>query len=150
MSAIRKPRCRPLRLGWARTDLAISARLHARADDARIEPALPRRDRDLAQLFLRCGREAAECFHLELIGDGADQETAPERPGCRVAIEGTPALPKRVEAEAGKFRDLSLDLLLCLMGHRFSPRPSRWPLAPSRTGRPSRPRHSCSSRTRSP
>src|SRR5215216_6403998 len=99
--------------------------LHARADDGRIEPALPRRDCDLAQLLLRRGRKAAEGFHLELVGDGTDQETAPERPGCRVAIEATPTLPERLEAETVESRDLSLDLFLRLTDHRFSPPPSR-------------------------
>src|SRR5215211_8325562 len=90
--------------------------LHARADDGRIEPALPRRDCDLAQLLLRRGREPAKGFHLELVGDGANQETAPQRRG-RVAIEGTPTLPECLEAEG---REVQRSLFLRRASHRLA------------------------------
>jgi hypothetical protein len=85
----------------------------ARADQGRLEAALARRGRDLPQLAPGRRRQAAEGLHLELIGDGSDQQIAPKRTRRRVAVERVPALPERREAEAAQEGDLSLDLFLC-------------------------------------
>ena len=93
------------------------AGFHARGDEGGLEPALSGRNRNLSQLALGPGRQAAERLHLELIGDGADQEVSPERARRRVAVESLPALAQSLEAEIGQPRDLSLDPLLCHAGH---------------------------------